>query len=72
LVGGVIANYLLENIPEDNRPAYLAWYNLALNAAILLGSLAGPALSAQLGLVMTLSLIAVARFLAATVILYKG
>jgi len=72
LVGGVIANYLLENIPEDNRPAHLAWYNLALNAAILLGSLGGPAISAQLGLVTTLSLIAAARFLAAMLILTKG
>ncbi len=72
LVGGVIANYLLENIPEDSRPPHLAWYNLALNAAILLGSLGGPAISAQLGLVTTLSLIAAARFLAAVTILYKG
>ncbi len=72
LVGGVIANYLLENIPDDNRPAHLAWYNLALNAAILLGSLGGPALSAQLGLVTTLSIIAVGRLLAAFTIYFKG
>lgn len=72
LVGGVIANYLLENIPDDNRPAHLAWYNLALNAAILLGSLAGPAISAQLGLVTTLSIIAVGRLLAAFAIYFRG
>lgn len=72
LVGGVIANYLLENIPEDNRPAHLAWYNFVLNAAILLGSLGGPAISAQLGLVTTLTIAAFARLLAAFTIYWRG
>ncbi len=72
LVGGAIANYLLENIPEDNRPPHLAWYNLALNAAILLGSLSGPAISAQLGLETTLAIAAAARLLAAIAISAKG
>lgn len=72
LVGGVIANYLLENIPADNRPTHLAWYNLALNAAILLGSLGGPLISAQLGMVTTLSIVALLRLLAAFAIYYKG
>ena len=62
LVGGAISNYILERIPEDNRPAHLAWYNLALNAAILLGSLGGPLLAGHLGLVPTLVIAAVARF----------
>ena len=62
MVGGAISNYILERIPEDDRPAHLAWYNLALNAAILLGSLAGPLLAAYLGLVPTLAIAAVARF----------
>ena len=39
MVGGAIGNYILERSPENDRPAYLAWYNLALNAAILLGAL---------------------------------
>lgn len=44
LVGGGLANYLLERIPEAQRPTYLAWYNMALNAAILLGAMLGPLL----------------------------
>lgn len=42
LVGAALANYLLEKVPVNDRPAYLAWYNLALNGAILLGALFGP------------------------------
>lgn len=65
LVGGAIANYILEKIPEDNRPAYLAWYNLALNAAILLGSLGGPLMAEGWGLVPMLGLAAAIRLLSA-------
>lgn len=66
IVGGVIANYVLEKTPDSaNRPAYLAWYNLALNGAILLGSLGGPLLVAPLGLVTVLLIAAFGRFLAA-------
>ena len=50
LVGGAIGNYLLENVPTTDRPAYLAWYNLALNLAVLLGSLLSPLLASYLGL----------------------
>ncbi|MEZ4555904.1 MAG: hypothetical protein R2854_05530 [Caldilineaceae bacterium] len=42
LVGGALANHLLDNIPAGDRPAHLAWYNFALNAAILGGSLVRP------------------------------
>jgi len=65
LVSGSQANYLLERIPEDRRPAYLAWYNLALNAAVLLGSLSGPLMAAQIGLITTLVVAGAARFAAA-------
>ena len=65
LVGGAIANYLLERIPDDNRPAYLAWYNLGLNAAILLGALGGPLLAEPLGLAPVLLLATAGRFLVA-------
>jgi MFS family permease len=50
LVGGAYANYLLEHIPADDRPAHLAWYNMALNAAVLFGSLAGPAIADGIGI----------------------
>lgn len=49
LVGGALANYLLDLAPVHDRPAYLSWYNMALNAGILLGSLAGPLLGHAIG-----------------------
>jgi MFS family permease len=65
VVGGAISNYILERIPPDDRPANLAWYNLALNAAVLLGSLLGPLLAGGIGLIPTLLVAAVIRFAAA-------
>lgn len=68
MVGGASANYILERIPEEKRPSYLAWYNLSLNAAVLLGSLCGPLLAGVLGLAATLLLSAAGRLVAALVI----
>lgn len=68
LVGAAIGNYLLENVPATDRPVYLAWYNLALNLAILLGSLIGPLLAQQVGLVEALIVSFVARALGALAI----
>lgn len=65
VVGGAIANYILEKIPENERPEHLAWYNLVLNAAILLGSLGGPLLANQVGLINSLWIAAIARGLIA-------
>jgi MFS family permease len=72
LLGGALANYLLESIPAEGRPAHLAWYNLALNAAILLGSLAGPLIAQQVGLAPALALIAGVRILSGWAILRWG
>jgi predicted MFS family arabinose efflux permease len=58
-----LGNYLLEQAPEGDRPAYLAWYNLALNAAILTGSLSGSFLAEWVGLVPALLLAAALRAL---------
>lgn len=44
-VGGTSLNYILERCPQNDRPAHLAWYNLILNASVLVGSLAGPFIS---------------------------
>ncbi|HRW05072.1 MAG TPA: MFS transporter [Caldilineaceae bacterium] len=63
LVGAAIGNYLLENVPATERPPYLAWYNLALNLAILLGSMIGPVLADQVGLVAALTISFVGRAL---------
>ncbi|MCS6826023.1 MAG: MFS transporter [Caldilinea sp.] len=62
LAGGALPNYLLEKVPPDDRPAYLAWYNLALNAAIFLGALLGPLTADWLNLQMALVLAFVLRF----------
>ena len=58
LVGGMgwavfnngIVNYLLESIPDDQRPPYLAWFNLAANAAVLICGLVSASLVTGLGL----------------------
>jgi MFS family permease len=69
LVNGALTNYLLEKTPADHRPAYLAWYNLALNAALLLGSLIGPFVAGFVGVPIALGVFAVCRLLAALAIL---
>jgi len=72
MVSGAYANYMLEHIPANDRPSHLAWYNIILNAAILIGSLAGPAIADQIGLSQALILIAALRFLSGLFILKWG
>ncbi|RPJ40321.1 MAG: MFS transporter, partial [Chloroflexi bacterium] len=72
LIGGVTFNYILENTPADDRPAHLAWYTLVLNAAILTGSLAGPAIAGTIGYTTALLLFGFARFIAGAAILRWG
>jgi MFS family permease len=50
ILSGALYNRLLEIIPEDNRPAHLAVYNLALNVAMLLGTMLGPIFADIVGL----------------------
>ena len=64
LVGGAFANYILEHIPAHDRPAYLAWYNVILNASVLTGSLVGPLIASGIGLIPALFVFAAARTLA--------
>lgn len=72
MVAGAYANYLLERIPEDDRPAHLAWYNIILNGAVLLGSLSGPLLAGYIGISVALILFGVMRLLAGVAILKWG
>ncbi|MCB0192435.1 MAG: MFS transporter [Anaerolineae bacterium] len=65
MVNGALGNYVLDRVSPTDRPACLAWYNLAFNAAILLASLAGPLLADVIGLSTALMIIALWRFLAA-------
>jgi MFS family permease len=72
MVSGSYANYMLEHIPAHDRPPHLAWYNVILNAAVLIGSLGGPIVSDAIGLSGALLIIAALRFLAGLVILRWG
>lgn len=66
--GGALANYILEVIPEDKRPTYLAWYNIALQAGVLVGSLLGPILADSLGLTVAILVAAASRLLSGFVL----
>jgi MFS family permease len=70
--GGSYANYMLEHIPAHDRPPHLAWYNIMLNLAVLVGSLGGPAIADQLGLFAALILFGILRFVSGVVILKWG
>jgi len=72
MAGGALFNYLLEKVPADDRPPYLAWYNLGLNAAILIGSLAGPALAVRIGFAEALLIFGGLRLIAGLAILRMG
>lgn len=72
LLLGAYANYLLEQIPEHDRPAHLAWYNVVLNASILIGSLTGPLIGNLAGVAEALLVVALLRFLSGLAILRWG
>ena len=72
MVSGSYANYMLEHIPAHDRPWHLAWYNVILNIAVLIGSLGGPAISDLIGLSSALVLFAVLRFVAGLIMLKWG
>lgn len=72
LAGGGLYNYLLEKTPDADRPAYLAWFVLVTNAAILIGSLTGPQFANLIGLTPALLLFAGLRFFAGIAILRWG
>jgi MFS family permease len=50
ILSGALINRLLELTPEDHRPAHFALYNLALNLAMLCGTMLGPLLAESVGL----------------------
>ncbi len=64
LTSASLLNRLMEKVPEDDRPAYMALHNLALNLGILFGSLAGPALGEWIGIRQALVLGGALRLLA--------
>lgn len=72
MVSGSYANYMLEYIPAHDRPPHLAWYNVVLNIAVLVGSLGGSAVADVVGLSTALLIFAALRFLAGLLILKWG
>jgi len=72
LVAGAQANYLLEKVPEHDRPSHLAWYTVVLNLAVLIGSLAGPVFSNSIGIVSALVFIGVLRLISGMAIFKWG
>jgi MFS family permease len=66
---GGLVNRLMERTPQDERPVYMAFHNLALNLGILGGSLSGTLLAEGLGLRPAMWTVAVLRFLAGLLLL---
>ena len=65
-------NYLLENIPADDRPGHLAWFNIAANAAVLLCGLLSQQVVGSLGLYGGMMLAVVLRVLSGLAVLKYG
>jgi len=72
MVNVAYMNYLLEEVPFNDRPAYLSWYNLILNSAILIGSLGGPLIASLISLPVALLVFAISLVLAGVSILRWG
>lgn len=45
-----MVNYLMERVPEDDRPAHMAVHNIVLNMGMLIGAMGGPLLLEFFGL----------------------
>ena len=72
LAGGILVNYLLEKIPEDTRPPFLAIYNMVFFTAVLIGSLGGPVIGNLVGLPITLLICGLLRITTGAAIFWKG
>lgn len=64
VTNGGLLNRLMERTPDNDRPAFMAFHNLALNLGIFSGSLIGPLLATSVGLREVLLINAGMRFLA--------
>ena len=65
-------NWLLERVSPADRAVSLVWYNLAINAAMLFGSLLGSAGGDWMGVRVALLVFGGLRMLAALYILKRG
>jgi MFS family permease len=71
-VNGAYINYMLEKIPPEDRPPYLAWYTIMLNFAILTSSILGPLVADITGLATALVALGFLRLLAGLFLLKWG
>jgi len=67
-LGGALANRLMERVPEDERPAHMALFNLTLNLGVLIGSLIAPLLGDRTGLQTAMLIGGMVRILSAGVL----
>jgi MFS family permease len=54
IMNGGMINYILEKVPVNDRFSHLAWYNLAINASVLLSGLIAPPVAGAIGIMATL------------------
>ncbi|MHB1118793.1 MAG: MFS transporter [Bellilinea sp.] len=72
LMSAGMINYILEKVPVDDRFSHLAWYNLALNASILLSGLLAPPIAGVIGIMATLLVSVGLRAIVALFMLKRG
>lgn len=72
VLGGALSNRLLERVPADDRPTHLALYNMALNAAMLIGAMVGTTIASAIGLREALFVAVVLRIGAAALLWRLG
>ena len=61
IMSGALVNRLLELTPENYRASHVAYYNTALNVAILLSTMLGPFLADLVGLREALIVVSILR-----------
>lgn len=62
IAGGAMLAYVLNVVPVDERPRYLAWYTLLTNGAILLAAFIAPQIAALIGVRAALGVAGLLRF----------
>ncbi len=72
LAGGALYNYLLDKVPENDRPTYFGWSNIATNAGILIGSIAGPIIAGWTGFFWALIIFGLGRAVTGYIIYRRG
>lgn len=72
IAGGAMLTYVLAAIPLDERAAYMSWYSLLTNFAILVAALVGPQIAGLVGLRAALGVAGLLRFSSGIVIWFFG